>query len=214
LGVDTLLIDLHFLPCLEYFTWLLSYDHIELEICGNYQKQTYSNRCYILSSQRVDRLSVPVQGGKKKIQYKDIKIDPHQKWSICHWHSICTAYGKAPYFEYLADYFQQIFFQPYEYLYQLNCAFLNTCLEILQIRKSIKATSEYVHHPPDCIVDVRNLIRPQVHFSERNQYHPYPYRQVFGTIFNANLSILDLLFCVGPEAGHILKKSCILSKAV
>lgn len=209
MNTHTLLIDLQFLPCIEYFTWLLSYDHIELEIYGNYQEQTYSNRCYILSSQQVDRLTVPVIGGKKKILYKDIQIDSQQKWSICHWRSISTAYGKAPYFEYLSDYFHKILFQPYTHLYQLNLALLKLCLELLNLKKNIKITSEYIANPPSSVVDARNIISPQIPFSCRSKYKPCCYQQVFGTVFNANLSILDTLFCEGPNAYNIIKNSCI-----
>ena len=209
---NTLLIDLQFLPCIEYFTWLLPYDHVELEIYGNYQKQTYGNRCYILSSQQIDRLTVPVIGGKKKVLYKDIQIDCQQKWSICHWRSICTAYGKAPYFEYLSGYFCEILFAPYMYLFELNLAFLKLCLKLLQLEKDVKLTREYISNPPSSVVDARNIIQPQVPFSQRCRYQPFCYQQVFGTVFNANLSILDLLFCEGPNAYNIIKKSCISSE--
>lgn len=209
MSIDTLLIEPHFLPCLEYFALLLPYNTIDIELYGNYQKQTYSNRCYILSSQQIDRLTVPVIGGTRKILYKDMQIDYQQKWPICHWRAICTAYGRAPYFEYLSDYFKEIIFQQYQYLYQLNLSLLNLCLRLLQLNKSIKTTDYYVPKPLNSIVDARNIICPQIHFSSHNYYHPFAYQQVFGTIFNANLSILDLLFCKGPEAYKILEKSSI-----
>jgi hypothetical protein len=200
------------LPCIEYFTWIFRYDCIELEIYGNYQKQTYSNRCYILSSQQVDRLTVPVIEGKKKTLYKDIQIDHRQKWSICHWRSISTAYGKAPYFEYLSDYFYKILSQPPTHLYQLNLDLLKLCLELLGLKKDIKITSEYIVNLPSFVVDARGVISPQTPFSCRSKYEPCYYQQVFGTVFNANLSILDLLFCEGPNAYNIIKKSCISPK--
>lgn len=209
LETPILRIDLQYLPCLEYFTWLLPYEQIELDIGGNYQKQTYSNRCYILGSQQVDRLTVPVVNGKKKIAYCDIQIDHQQKWPICHWRSIATNYGKSPYFEYLADYFQPLLLSPYTYLYELNLALFMLCLELLQLRKSVKINREYYIKSSSGIVDARHLIRPQTHFSTRDQYQPFCYQQVFGTEFIANLSIIDLLFCQGPEAYHILQKSCI-----
>lgn len=205
----TLLIDLQYLPCLEYFTRLLPYDQIELAVGGNYQKQTYSNRCYILGSQQIDRLTVPVVGGKKKTTYSEIKIDYQQRWSICHWRSITTNYSNSPYFEYLAAYFQPILLYPYTYLYELNLALFTLCLELLQLNKNVKLTSEYIQSPAMGIVDARYVIHPQSHFSTRNQYQPFCYQQVFGTEFTDNLSIIDLLFCKGPESYHTLQKSCI-----
>ncbi len=87
---DTLLIDLHYLPCVAYFTRVLRYDNVALVIHEKYQKQSYSNRCYILGSQKVDRLTVPVIGGKKQVPYSSIKIDYQQKWGQTHWRTICT----------------------------------------------------------------------------------------------------------------------------
>lgn len=208
--LPTLLIDLQYLPCLEYFTWILPYDQIALEIGGNYQKQTYSNRCYILGSQQVDRLTVPVIGGKSKPSYCDVKIDYQQNWSICHWRSITTNYGKSPYFEYLASYFKPIFFHQYTYLYELNLALFALCLDLLQWSKSVKTIKEYIQRPSSGIVDARYLVRPQVCSNSSKQYQPFCYQQVFGTKFTGNLSIIDLLFCQGPQAYDVLQKSCTL----
>jgi hypothetical protein len=162
----------------------------------------------------VDRLTIPVIGSKKKILYKDIQIDRQQKWPICHWRAISTAYGKSPYFEYLSDHFQATLFQPYTYLYELNWALLKLCLEVLGLKKDIKITNQYIANLPSSVIDARNVIRPQIPFSDRSKYKPFCYQQVFGTIFNANLSILDLLFCEGPNAYNIIKKSCISSEGL
>jgi hypothetical protein len=204
-----LLIDLHYLPCMDYFACLLPYETIYIEAQKNYQKQTYCNRCYILTSQKVDRLSVPVIQGHKKQLYTDLKIDYSRPWATHHWRAICTAYGKAPYFEYLATYFQELLHQDHTYLFELNWAALQLCLKIIGIQKEIRMTDRYIAKPDASIVDVRSKIQPYNRLTRPTHYQTFCYQQVFGTIFIPNLSIIDLLFCEGPNAYNILKKYSI-----
>jgi hypothetical protein len=204
-----LLIDLHYLPCIEYFACLLPYETIYLEAQGNYQKQTYSNRCYILTSQKADRLSVPVIKSPKKQSYADVKIDNTKPWRTQHWRAICTAYGKAPYFEYLADHLGEVLQTGYTHLFELNRAILQLCLQVLGMQKEIKTTDSYMLIPHPSVVDVRAQINLRNRLNKPTFYQPFCYQQVFGTVFNANLSIIDLLFCEGPHAYALLKRYSI-----
>ena len=97
-NADTLLLDFHYLPCIAYFSCINRYHHLILEVHENYEKQSYRNRCYILSANKVLPLSVPVHRGKGKKPTKDIRIDYSQKWVNNHWRAIKSAYGKAPFF--------------------------------------------------------------------------------------------------------------------
>ncbi len=200
----TLLIDLHYLPSLAYFACLFPYSTIRLEAQESYQKQTYRNRCHILTSQKVDRLTVPVRKGSSKILYRSIKIDYSQPWEDLHWRALCTAYRKAPYFKYFADYFHVVFLRRYTYLFDLNLALLRTCLQLLQLEKKIELSEDYEKEPVGHAVDARYSIRTRL--DQSDYYHPIQYKQVFGKEFYSNLSIIDLLFCKGHEALTILSR--------
>ena len=109
LDTQTVLIDLHYLPCLEFFACVLNFDEIILESNENYTKQSYRNRCYLQGSNKIEMLTIPVIDGNKKVIIKDVKIDYSQRWEIIHWRTITAAYGKSPFFEFFADYFQDIY---------------------------------------------------------------------------------------------------------
>lgn len=205
MSTPTLLIDLHYLPCLEYFACLLPYDTIRLEAHETYQKQTYRNRCYVLASQQVDRLTVPVIKGNSKIPYRALKLDDCQAWAPLHWRAICTAYSKAPFFTYLADYFHAVLFQRHVYLFDLNLKLLQTCLQLLQLEKKLELSTHYEKVPAGHVVDARATILPGNRLGHSSYYQPTQYQQVFGSLFHPNLSILDLLFCKGHEACTILQ---------
>ncbi len=207
--MSTLLIDLHYLPSLAYFACLLPHDTIRLEAQEHYQKQTYRNRCYILTAQKVERLTVPVRKGNTKIPYKALEIDYTQSWVNLHWRALCTAYSKAPYFEYFAEYFRSIFLKRPPYLFDLNLALLQTCLQLLQLEKKLELSNQYEKKPPENIIDARAALYPKNRLHCSCYYQPLQYQQVFGQGFNPNLSIIDLLFCEGQHALTILQQSSV-----
>jgi hypothetical protein len=132
-----MIIDLHYLPSLEYFACILQHDTIQIEAYEYYEKQSYRNRCKILASNKIDVLSVPVQNGNSKIIVKDIKVEYHQDWVRRHWGAIYSAYGKAPFFEYYADYFANIFEKKPDFLFDLNMELLTICLKLLKVEKRL-----------------------------------------------------------------------------
>ncbi|MEM9417198.1 MAG: WbqC family protein, partial [Bacteroidota bacterium] len=201
------LIDLHYLPSIAYCSCLLPYETIWLEAHEHYPKQTYRNRCYILTSQQVDRLTVPVRKTSSKTPYHTLAIDYSQPWPDLHWRALCTAYSKAPYFEYLAEHFRAILFQRHTHLFDLNLALLKTCLQLLQLKKHLQLSSHYEKVPPSHFTDARGNIQPRHRLSPSPYYQPSPYPQLFGHKFHPNLSIIDLLFCEGPHAHALLQQS-------
>ncbi len=91
------LIELHYLPCIAYFAYLAHAESVVIEAHEHYVKQSYRNRCQILTASKVVSLSVPVQKGNRTQLIRDLKIDYSQSWLKDHWRTIASAYGKAPY---------------------------------------------------------------------------------------------------------------------
>lgn len=207
---QTAVIDLHYLPSIEYFTALLAYENIRLEANEFYEKQSYRTRCHILSANKVDMLSVPVIGGRKKIVIKDIKIDHSQGWQKNHWRAIQSAYGRAPFYEFFADYFEPFFSKQEKYLFDFNYKLLSTCLKLLGIKKNIEFTDMY-QKPSELVEidDLRSVIHPKRPYASNPFYQPVSYPQVFGKNFADNLSIIDILFCEGPNAKALVTKSMV-----
>jgi hypothetical protein len=202
-----ILIDLHYLPSLEYFSCIMQFDKVVIEGEENFQKQTYRNRCYICGANKVEKLSIPVQKTGNKIPIREVKINYTQRWWKEHWRSIASAYGKAPFFEYYADIFEKIFSRKHAYLFEFNWELLTVCLDLMKLETKLSVTERYLKKPADGIFDARDMIRPHKNPVENGFYNPVPYHQVFGNIFAQNLSVIDLLFCAGPSSREILHKS-------
>lgn len=200
-----LLVDLFYLPPIEFFAAIEGYDKIVLEKEGDYQKQTYRNRAAINLSNKVETLSIPVIGGNKKVKYSKVKIDYRQKWQNIHLRGIKSAYGKAPYFEYFYPYFEDIYKEQIDSLFELNYRLLTLCLKLLQIKVKVEVSSKYEECPE--MEDLRGKIVAKQSYEVRDIYSPVPYNQLFGLDFAPNLSVIDLLFCEGPGSLELIRQS-------
>ena len=196
-----IVIESHYLPSLEYFTILSRTNSLHLDVKHPFQKQTFRNRCYVLGSNKVLPLIVPVHY-RQGTPFNEVKIDNRQSWARDHWGAISSAYGKSPFFEYFAEEFMTVLKSKPNLLMDLNHAMLSVCMKVLQWK-----AKKFEEVPKPLFTDLRNVILPKQSYKTRDFYQPIPYQQNFGNTFVPNLSILDLLFCQGSEAGNILKNS-------
>lgn len=188
----------------DFFYQFLNNDLFLIEAHENYQKQTFRNRCQILTSQGVQDLTVPILKSESKF-YKDIKIDFDQRWQEIHCRSIKTAYGKAPYFEHYFDVFEKLIMTKNHFLFDLNHEILTKCLQLLKVEKQLVLTSDYKNCELNSnFIDLRNkklLIDNHVEYIKNNKK---TYYQTFGKEFVNNLSIIDLIFNEGTNAKQFL----------
>lgn len=180
---------------------------ILIERHENYVKQSYRNRCQVADPSGRRDLTIPVVHATGKTVITDVRIDYAQKWVNNHWRSIQSAYGKAPYFEYYADDLHDILYSKPPFLYDLNMRLLSMCLKALRFNVQVAETVTYEKTPGNGVLDLRNAIDVKNPTSPNSIFTPVPYAQVFGSPFVENTSIIDLIFCVGPEAARTVRNS-------
>ena len=204
---DMLLIETQYFPPIQFFRMAEKYDVLVIEAKEHYQKTGYRNRCVIAGPNGIQRLTVPLVKGKNEQQpITNTTIANDTAWQKMHWQAIQTAYGKSPFFEFYAPELRSIFEKEWTYLFDLNSEIIQTLKELLQGSFSIEKTSIYSKKPEAPIFDFRNKMAPKNRIKPENLMPPYP--QVFESKngFLSNLSILDLLFCVGPESYYYLEE--------
>lgn len=202
-------IELQYFPCLEYFGCLLRHDYSILDIDELYRKQTFRNRCMVLTANKVDTLSVPVKHYDSGTLSREIEIDYSQDWKRRHWGCLQSAYGKSPFYEYFAPEFKSVFDQDPQYLVDLNYELLTICLRLLGHKKEVRYKLSGPRIASDKLENLNSRINNKKSTKNYIYYQPVPYYQTFGNGFVENLSIVDLLFNMGPEARGILLQSTI-----
>ncbi len=192
-----------YLPPVEWFVELNKFKpNVVLEREEHFPKQTYRNRANIYSPDGVLPLVVPVvKGAKNHTKITDVKISYDFNWQRLHWMSLQGCYRRSAYFEYYEDDFAPFYEDKPVYLFDYNEQLLAVILKLLKINQPINYTETYEAEYPT-LTDLRNSISPKKEFA----FEQKPYFQLFEDRhgFQKNLSIVDLLFNQGPQAGGYL----------
>lgn len=224
--MQALLATTYFGP-VQWYQKLCRYDSVLIERHESFRKQSFRNRCVIATANGPQALTVPVTRGESAMT-RDTRVSDHGNWRHLHWHALMSAYSESPFFDYYADDLRPFFERRYDFLYDLNMDICTKMCELLDLRPDIRETTEFLktgtsnaepeakngeqatrneeqgttedakqEHPRD----FRNVIDPK-HPLPDTDFEPRRYYQVFERRhgFIPNLSILDLLFNMGPEA--------------
>jgi hypothetical protein len=193
-----LLLSTTYFGPIQWYQKLYRAESVQIERWESFQKQTYRNRCIIATTNGPQALTVPIER-KFTVNYiKDIRISDHGNWRHLHWNALQSAYGESPFFEYYQDDIRPFFEQRWDYLLDFNEAIREKMCELLDIQPKVDYSKEFT---VNYMKDYRMVIRPKnpepdPDFTPKRYYQVY--EQKHG--FLPNLSILDLLFNMGPES--------------
>lgn len=208
----TVLLSSAYLPPVSYFSKLYAYEKVCVERFDHYMKQSYRNRCVIASAAGPLSLIIPTEKSEDpKCLMKDVRISDHGNWRHVHWNAFVAAYKQSPFFDYYADEFHEFFEKRYSFLFDFNSELCNWLCEQLDMHPVVAWSDDF-------IVDTAGMddFREQIHPKKRLQtddasFKAVPYYQVFQEKqgFQADLSVADLLFNMGPEGLLVLRDSIL-----
>ena len=182
-----------YLPNICYMSWVVSQRQVTFVTDNTYQKQTYRNRTEIYGANGKLKLTIPIVHTKKQSRQTDkaVAINYDNNWQKDHWKSLEAAYRSSPFFEFYEDDFKPFYYKNFDKLMDFNIELIKKILLLLDsdiiLLPEKKADKEF----SDLI------IAKKVNKIEIPQYH-----QVFQSKhgFINNLSVLDLLFNLGPQS--------------
>ena len=204
--MERVLLSTTYFGPVQWYQKLHRAEHVLMEQWESFQKQTYRNRCLIATTNGIQALTVPVERNNTQPSalnpqlIKDLRISDHGNWRHLQWNALQSAYGESPFFEYYQDDIRPFFERRWNFLLDFNEEIREKMCELIDIRPKVSFCSEF---SMECGVftDYRNTITPK-HPEPDPDFSPKPYYQVYGQKhgFLPNLSVLDLLFNMGPES--------------
>ncbi|USL95349.1 WbqC family protein [Riemerella anatipestifer] len=189
------LLPLFYLPPISWWSEFLSEESVILEQYENFPKQTYRNRANIYGANGKLSLSIPIKhNGKRAL--KDLEISYDENWQSLHWKSIKIAYQTSPYFEFYESKLEKIFQSKETYLKDFNLKALDIIQDILKTDKTFQLSESYEKEIEG--EDYRDCFSAK----QPTSYDVNEYYQTFSDKlgFLEDLSILDLICNIGPEA--------------
>lgn len=196
--------ELHTFPPIPIIQRYLSGEKWILEMNETYNKGSFRNRYHLSGPQGLTPLSIPLKKGKNNQQpIAEVEISYDEDWPRRHSKTIQSCYGKSPFFEeYFTD-LKSLFFKDVQYLKEFNISALKLVLAFLGIQEWPQLSTCYlskIDYEKTGIVDCRDFYRPKT--IDQLPIKNCLYNQVFEPAngFISNLSVLDIIFCLGPEA--------------
>jgi hypothetical protein len=187
-----------YLPSIRYMAWIVAKKEVTFVLTNHFQKQTYRNRTEIYGPNGKLKLTIPISHNKfqKNQLDSEVKIFNDSYWQRDHWKSLESSYRSSPFFEFYEDDLYPFFHSRHEKLMDLNIALIKKIFSLLEIVIKFKKTNK--------VDEFSELIRAK----QKTIYKTPIYHQVFNSKYGFinNLSILDLIFNVGPESNNYLKK--------
>ena len=222
--MTTALLQTTYFGPIQWYQKLHRYDHCLIEQYDSFQKQTYRNRCVIATANGVQALTVPVEHtnlspltSHLSTLVKDLRISDHNQWRRVHWNALQSAYSESPFFEYYVDDLHPFFEKKYAFLLDFNEAIRQKICELIDIHPHVVHSSQFIVHNYEpqpaqnnyelctmnyeLIADFREVInakhpQPDAEFDAKTYWQVFQHKHGF----LSNLSILDLLFNMGPES--------------
>lgn len=217
-----------YIPWKGYFDLMSRVDEFILYDDVKFTRRDWRNRNLIKTADGASWLTIPikVKGKFDQLICEATISDPN--WAKKHWKSICHAYQKAPHFAVFKERFEELYCDcKEEYLSRINYRFLRAVMEILQLQtkltwsmdyratgdKSLRlvelcrrtgATEYYSGPSARKYLDEKQFKKASItlHWMDYGGYQPY--NQLFPPFLH-HVSLLDLIFCEGPNATRYMK---------
>lgn len=149
----------------------------------------------------VQTLTVPLVGSTNNMvtPLRDVLISEHGNWRRLHWGALYSAYGRSPYFDYVADDLSRLINGNQRFLHDFNAQMHALVTDFMDLPVNVRYVSGVGEHDNDQVIDLRGRIGMK--HPDNLPVSNVPYHQMWTADqgFIPDLSILDLMMNEGRE---------------
>ena len=183
----------------EYYAVMARYGMACIDNSLRYDKRFKSvHRMDIAGTSGRQTLTVPVSRPSGASMWSEVLVSPHNEWWSEHMTALESAYGRTPYFEFYAPYLRQIICRG-----SVGKAVTDLDAELDALVRRLLGLTTIVSEVVSEGVSVDDMRRAG--FDTPVPMPDYYQIRAARLGFMPNLSVLDLLFNLGPEAAIYLK---------
>ena len=147
----------------------------------------------------VQTLTVPLVGSTNNMMtpLRDVLISEHGDWRRLHWGALFSAYGRSPYFDYVADDLSRVINGSQHYLHEFNTQMHEVIVDFMDL--PLKTSALVKDECPESVIDLRGRIAMKK--PDTLPIANVPYYQMWSGKegFRPDLSILYLMMNMGRE---------------
>ena len=220
------IIQSNYIPWRGYFDFI---DDVDLFIFHDdlqYTKGDWRNRNKIKTEGRTRWVTVPVKYGSKELLICNTPIDYSQAWTKKHINQFKTWYSRTPFFESYSHEFFYIMQKKHDTISGLNIDLCHWIMKKIEIDTPTRLSSELQPQgsKTERLIDLLKKVKAKTYLSgpsakgyldenlfrkhgislDYKTYDYAPYPQLWGD-FVGEVTVLDLLFNLGPNARQYLK---------
>lgn len=193
-----------YLPCINYYALLAAYSEAVVDNTLKFDKRHKTmHRCDIADTHGAISLTVPIEKpvSMSGALWSDIRISGHNHWWNQHLTTLKSAYGRTPFFEYYLDDFLPFYSEQWvgKSITEFNNGLDRTIRKLLGIDTTVIYKTDFNDLPTELESD--DYRKTKLYPTNTVEYYQVR-KQKLG--FIPSMSIVDLLFNMGPESPLIL----------
>jgi hypothetical protein len=149
----------------------------------------------------IQTLTVPLVGSTNNMMtpLRDVLISEHGDWRRLHWGALFSAYGRSPYFDYVADDLSRVVHGSQRYLHEFNAQLHEVIVEFMDLPLTTRYIDGVGKSELEPMADLRGRIAMKKPDTLPIANVPYYQMWTAASGFCPDLSILDLMMNTGRE---------------
>jgi hypothetical protein len=220
----------NYLPWIGFFSKISRADCLIIYDCAQYEKNGFINRNKIRTNSGFSYLTIPISHRYLTSKILDIPLPVDHKWRTDHRRQVYQNYIKSPFFKDHAEFFEKLYRENFQFLWQLNEKILLYLLDCFKIKIEIFRASElpvatnlvktdlmvaflksvgadcYLSGPSGKkYLEIEKFPPNNLELKFFEFQHPVYEQRYPG--FEPQMSAIDLLFNMGPRATQIIQDS-------